>query len=125
MSGPICPECTTFALIETHGYYSCPICGWSGENPPRKIMDSETSRQIGENTRRLMNLRLNNKLRYVRVELSEDADAQSNAVFEISDIFSPDVIQGDNPVRFFVEGAKVEYIKEIKDIPGVENVSIF
>lgn len=72
-----------------------------------------------------MNLRLNNQLRYIRVELSGDEDAQSNAVFEISDIFSSDVIQGDNPVRFFVEGEKVEYIKEIKDIPGVEDVSIF
>jgi hypothetical protein len=88
-------------------------------------MDAETSNRISDKTRRLMNLRLNNQLRYVRVGLSEDDDVQSNAVFEISDIFSPDVIQGDNPVRFFVEGEKVEYIKEIEDIPGVENVSIF
>ena len=75
MSGPICPECTTFALIETQGHYSCPICGWSGESLPRKIMDAETSERISAKTRRLMNLRLNNQLRYVRVELCTDEDA--------------------------------------------------
>ena len=125
MSGPICPECTTFALIETQGHYSCPICGWSGESPPRKIMDAETSERISAKTRRLMNLRLNNQLRYVRVELCTDEDARSGALYEITDIFAPLVVQGEDVIRFFVEGEKLDHINEIREIPGVENVSIY
>jgi len=125
MSGPICPECTTFALIETQGHYSCPICGWSGESPPRKIMDAETSEKISAKTRRLMNLRLNNQLRYVRVELCDDEEARSGALSEIWDIFVPEIIQGEDVVRFFVEGDKLDYINEIREIPGVEKVAIY
>ena len=125
MSGPICPECTTFALIETHGHYSCPICGWSGESPPRKIMDAETSERISAETRRLMNLRLNNQLRYVHVELCDDDEARSGALYEITDIFVPVILRGENVVRFFVEGDKLDHINEISEIPGVEKVAIF
>ncbi len=125
MSGPMCPECTTFALIETQGAYSCPICGWSGKNPPRKIMDAETSREISDRTRRLLDLRMNNKLRYVRVDISGDEDTQFNALFEISDLLNVENIQGDKQVRFFVEGEKVKVIDEIQWIPGVSKVSVF
>jgi uncharacterized Zn finger protein (UPF0148 family) len=125
MSGPICPECTTQALIETKGHYSCPICGWSGENPLRKIMDAETSREISARTRRLLDLRMNNKLRYVRVDIGGDEYTQSNVVFEISDLLDIEHIQGDKQIRFFVEGDKVKVIDEIQLIPGVEKVSVF
>ena len=121
----MCPECTTFALIETHGSYSCPICGWSGEDPPRKIMDAETSREISDRTRRLLRMRVDNKLRYVRVDIGGDDDTRSNVVFEIMDLLGVEDIQGDKQIRFFVEGDKVKTIDEIQWIPGVEKVSVF
>lgn len=88
-------------------------------------MDADTSERISEKTRRLMNLRLNNQLRYVRVELCDDEETRSGAVSEICDIFTPDVIQGEDVVRFFVEGDKLDYINEIREIPGVERVTIY
>jgi uncharacterized Zn finger protein (UPF0148 family) len=125
MSGPICPECTTFALIETHGNYSCPICGWSGKNPLRKIMDAKTSREISDRTRKLLDMRIDNKLRYVRVDIGGDDDTRSDVIFEIVDLLDVENIQGDKQVRFFVEGDKVKVIDEIQWVPGVEKVSVF
>lgn len=125
MSGPICPECTTQALIESKENYSCPICGWSGANPPRKIMDHETSRNISERTRRLLQLRSNNQLRYVRIDLIDDPDQRSDAVFEIMSLMEPESTQGDSPFRFFVIGEKESIIKELQYIPGVLKVSVY
>ena len=126
MSGPICPDCNTLALIETQGSYSCPICGWSGDNPPWKIMDSETSRELGERTRRLLSLRLDNELRYVRVDLDRSEDVTSDAVFEIMDLLGVQKIEGDRQLRFFVYGRVVDIdIEEISGITGVKRVSVF
>ena len=39
MSGPICPDCSLLALKELDkNKMICPICGWKGVSPPRKIM---------------------------------------------------------------------------------------
>ncbi len=126
MSGPICPECNTLALIETKGHFSCPICGWSGDSPPRKIIDAVTSRELGERTRRLMVLRLDNQLRYVRVELKGDEDTRSNAVFDIMELFGVNQVEGDQLIRFFVEGRVVDVdIEELYKVKGVEKVTVF
>jgi hypothetical protein len=126
MSGPICPDCTTLALIETHGLYSCPICGWSGRDPPRKIMDTETNMELSERTRRFIALRWDNRLRYVRVDLSGDDNVRSDAVFEIMELLGVREIEGDNQLRFFVEGKMDDIeIEEISNITGVKKVSIF
>jgi len=127
MSGPICPYCTTLALIETKGHFSCPICGWSGDDPPRKIMDAERARwELGERTRRLMVLRLDNQLRYVRVDLVGDEDTRSDAVFDVMELFGVNQVEGDQQIRFFVEGRVVDIeIEELSKIPGVEKVTVF
>jgi hypothetical protein len=125
MSGPVCPECTTLALIETKSFFSCPICGWTGKNPLRKIMDSETSMELSERTRRFLALRWDNKLRYVRVDIGGDDDTRSDVVFEIVELFDVEHIQGDKEIRFFVEGDMVKEISEISKIPGVKKVSVF
>ncbi len=126
MSGPVCPECSTLALIETNGAFSCPICGWSGINPPRKILDQEMSRVLGERTRRLLALRWDNKLRYIRVDLIEDEDSRSDAVFEIMDLLGINEIEGSQQLRFFVEGRVEDIdIDEISAIKGVKKVSVF
>ena len=126
MSGPVCPDCNTIALIETHGAFSCPICGWSGRNPPRKIMDSETSEELVERTRRLLSLRLDNRLRYVRVDLMGNGDVRSNAVFEIMELLGVQEVEGDQQIRFFIEGKLDEYdLDEISTITGVKRVSVF
>jgi hypothetical protein len=125
MSGPVCPECTTLALIETKGFFSCPICGWTGKNPLRKIMDNETSMELSERTRRFLALRWDNKLRYVRVDIGGDDDTRSDVVFEIVELFDVEHIQGDKEIRFFVEGDMVKEISEISKIPGVKKVSVF
>jgi hypothetical protein len=120
----MCPECTTSALIETKEHYSCPICGWSGDTPLHKIMDSETSSRISEDTRRLLDLRVRDQLRYVKVWFSDDADS-FDVLFEITEVFNVDTIQGDNPARFFVKGEYVKNIKELDSIPGVAKVDVF
>ena len=126
MSGPICPDCTTLALIETKGHFSCPICGWSGDNPPRKIMDAETSWELGERTRRLMALRLDNQLRFVRVDLVGDEDVRSDAVFDVMELFGVNQVKGDKQIRFFVEGRVVDIeIDQLSKIPGVGKVTVF
>jgi hypothetical protein len=88
-------------------------------------MDAETSERISAETRRLMNLRLDNQLRYLRVKLCDDEETRSGTLSEIWDIFAPDIIQGEDIVRFFVEGDKLDYINEIREIPGVEKATIF
>lgn len=126
MSDPVCPDCTTLALIETKGSYSCPICGWSGDNPPRKIMDAETSRELGERTRRLLSLRLDNELRHVRVDLDGVENVRSDAVFEIMDMLGVQEIEGDRQLRFFILGRVVDTdIEEISGRTGVKKVSVF
>ncbi len=125
MSGLICPDCNTVALIETKGCFSCPICGWSGKNPPRKIIDAETSTRLSNRSRRLLSLRMDNMLRYVRVDLNGDDETSSNAAFEIMDLLGLEEIQGSRHLQFFIEGKIDSRIDELSMIPGVQKVSVF
>ncbi len=119
----MCPVCYTIALFESKNHYSCPICGWSGKSPIRKIMNTETSEEVSARTRELLGLRINNQLRYVEVILEDET--RDDSLFEISAIFAPVLISGDNPYTFFVEGDKAKHVYEINEILGVEKVKIF
>ena len=127
MSGPICPDCGLLALKESgKDRMKCPICGWEGKNPPRKILMQGMGSDLWNETQEKLALKQEGKLFYIRVYLKGDDDAKSDATFDVMDVFDVTEISGSERLFLQVpERPTKEQLASLKRIKGVARISVF
>lgn len=128
MSGPICPDCSLLALEDSEkGRTKCPICGWEGREPPRKIMDADMGSEKSWETQKLLKLRKAGKLAYFRVYLKGTEDQKSDAEWDIMELLEVDQMEGGGNMLFFYmeERPKEEFLEKMRTIKGVKEVEVF
>ena len=127
MSGPICPDCSLLALEEAgKSKMKCPICGWKGEMPPRKIMGASMGNRLWDETKEKLQLREAGKLFYYRIYLKGTEDQKSDALFDIMDILDLDTVDGSDMLFFHVrEKLSEEQLKEVKALKAVRKIKVF
>jgi uncharacterized Zn finger protein (UPF0148 family) len=131
MSGPICPDCGLLALEQkTSTTTFCPICGWKGKNPPRKILYADDQSRRWKETQEKIKLREQKKLFYVRIYLEGTDSQMDKAEEKISDYF----FEMDDDPGWDQQGFDDEYIlyrldhqpepKHIKHIKSIKHVKV-
>jgi hypothetical protein len=128
MSGPICPDCSSFEIeSKSKREDKCKFCGWIGEKLPRKIVSSEGLREMGNSQRDDRKLRENNQLFFLRIYCnSENAfDFVSEYIDEIFNL--ADSYTYTDKYLFYRLSTKPskEIISKIRKIKGVKKVSLF
>ena len=127
MSGPICPDCSLLALEEAgKSKMKCPICGWKGKMPPRKIMGASMGDSLWKETKEKLQLREAGKLFYYRIYLKGTEDQKSDALFDIMDILDVDTVDGSDVLFFHVREELSEgQLKEVKALKAVRKIKVF
>jgi hypothetical protein len=127
MSGPICPDCGLLALEQVDPTKMlCPICGWEGENPPRKILTSLIGSELHEETQKQLTLRQEGRLTYFRVYLRGSDDQKGDATFDIMELLDLTHKSGSDRLIFHIEGKpSFEQMDAIKHLEAVKKVEIY
>lgn len=127
MSGPICPDCSLLALEEAgKNKMKCPICGWKGEMPPRKIMAATMGSSLWKETKEKLKLRKSGELFYYRIYLRGTEEQKSDVPFDIMDIVDLDEIEGNDKLLFHLpEKLTDKQYKDVKAIKAVHKIEVF
>ncbi|MBD3318723.1 hypothetical protein GF342_02320 [Candidatus Woesearchaeota archaeon] len=126
MSQPICPECGLLA-IEQDGpkRMKCVICGWRGENLPRKIMYQDMYQEKSEETARQLALIKEKKLWYIRIWFEGSDKEKRSAHWEVTDLFDVDSAIGSDPMILVIEGLlPKETIDNARKVQGVKEIRV-
>ena len=127
MSGPICPDCSLLALEEAgENKMKCPICGWKGEMPPRKIMAAKIGNSLWKETQAKLKLRKSGKLFYYRIYLKGTDKQKSDVPFDIMDILDLNEIGGNDKLLFHLpEKLTDKQLEGIKAIKAVDRIEVY
>lgn len=127
MSGPICSDCGLLALEEAGiSKMKCPICGWKGETPPRKVMAAKMSDCLWKETDEKLKLRKAGKLFYYRIYLKGTEEQKSVILFDISMFLNLDEMNGSDILLFHVpEKLTDNQLENIKKINAVYKIEVF
>ena len=127
MSGPICPDCSSFEIEDWDGGNRCRVCGWQGGLLPRKRLHIDSFREYERMHARMRKARAEGRLFFLRIYLdSADADVS----FEAIDILGVDTIVGPrgDPPYLFVKldhDLSQEERDGLRRLKGVRDVKVF
>ncbi len=123
----MCPDCGLLALKDAgKKMMECPICGWKGSVPPRKIMDVSQSSLLGKETMEKLALRRDGRLFYYRIYLKGNDDQKSDAITTIMDILNVTSMNTGDVIHLPLDKPfNPDELATIRKHRGVKKVTVF
>ena len=127
MSGPICPDCSLLALEDAgKNKMKCPICGWRGKMPPRKILTANMGSRLWDETQEMLKLRKSGKLFYYRIYLKGTDEQKGTVAFDVMEILDLNEISGSDMLFFHLtEKLTDKQLEDIKAIKAVDRIEVY